>query len=156
MKTLIVFSSKYGGTAQMAEELSKMISTSVEVRDLAKNPDPELDEYGAILIGTSIYAGRARKDVRKFCDQNLAKLLHKKTGIFISCWFEDKLDEYIEKSFPAKLVEHSRIVPAGIIVNPSEMSILDRFVVKTIAKIKEPVTQIKQDNLKELVASIEE
>ena len=156
MKTLIVYSSKYGGTGQLAQELSKKIANSVDIDNLADNKAPELDQYDAILIGTSVYAGRARKAVRKFCEKNLSILLKKKTGIFISCWFEDNLDNYVEKSFPDQLVKQSKIVSAGIIADPSEMSILDRFVVKTIAKLKEPVAKIKHDNLEELAASIEE
>ena len=150
MSTLIVYASKYGGTAKIAEILSEEIKSDVDLRELKTPKNINFDDYDNILIGTPIYAGRARKAIRKFCKNNLEALLTKNVGIFINCWFHDKLEEYIQNSFPAELVEEAKIVYAGIESDPSEMSWLDRLVVKTVAKRQESVSDIKYENLQKL------
>jgi len=154
MKTLIVFSSKYGGTEKIAQSLMEMLNEDVDLVSLADQSDIQIAGYDNIIIGTPIYAGKARQEVRKFCKNNQNTLLNKNTGIFISCWFSEKVDEYIKDSFPAPLVENSKIVYGGIDANPSEMSFIDKMAVKFIAKIKQPVSDIKKKNLKKLAQYI--
>ena len=154
MKTLIVYSSKYGGTEKIAKILRAEITTAVDTIDLSSSIDIDLDNYENIYIGTPIYAGRARKNIRKFCKNNLSKLQVKNTGIFINCWYKEKLDEYIQNSFQTELIENAEIIYAGIDSNPSEMSWLDRMVVKVVAKMKEAVSDIKHENLRQLVRKV--
>lgn len=150
MKTLIIYSSKYGGTEKLANIVKENLSGGAEIVDISEQESVDLQKYNGILIGTSIYAGKARKDIINFCIKNLEELLDKKTGIFISCWFEDKLNEYIKVSFPAELIENAEVVHAGIIADPSNMSFLDKLIVKKVAKMKQPVVNIKDDNIKKL------
>ncbi|MCF7885059.1 MAG: flavodoxin domain-containing protein [Candidatus Marinimicrobia bacterium] len=152
MKTLIVYASKYGGTGDIAKVLKSKINEDVDLINLKSKSEINLNDYTTVLIGTSIYRGKARQTVINFCAENLDKLLEKNTGIFISCWFDDKIEEYIQSSFPDKLIENSKIVYAGILADPSEMSFLDRVIVKTVAKMKKSVSHIKENNLEQLAA----
>jgi menaquinone-dependent protoporphyrinogen oxidase len=154
MDTLVLYSSKYGGTEKIAEILVEEMSREADLINLSRQKEIHLLDYSNIFIGTPIYKGKARKDVMDFCQKNLDILLKKNLGIFISCWFEDKFDKYIQDSFPPALVKQAKIVHAGIEADPSAMSILDRFIVKTVAKMKKPVSNIKRENMKELIESV--
>lgn len=154
MDTLVVYSSKYGGTEKIAEILVEELSGDADLINLSQKGDIYLLDYSNVLIGTPIYKGKARKEVIDFCQKNLDILLKKNMGIFISCWFEDKFDTYIQKSFPPDLMKQAKIVHAGIEVDPSAMSLLDRFIVKTVAKMKQPVSNIKHENLQQLIESV--
>ena len=104
MSSLIVYASKYGFTKRCAEILAKKLGENVDIYDLNSNlPDPM--KYDKVMVGGSIYAGKIRKPVMRFCTDNLNTLKGKKLGLFI-CGMakEDDAQKQLESSFPQELL----------------------------------------------------
>ncbi len=104
MSTLIAYATKYGFTKTCAELLAKKLDEKADICDLTGNR-PDLTGYDTIILGGSIYAGKIRKPVTRFCTENLNTLKGKKLGLFI-CGMADGDDarKQFESSFPEELL----------------------------------------------------
>ena len=137
MKTLIVYTSKYGCTADCADYLKGKLSGDVTLADIGKSNKylPGLDEYDSIIIGGSIYAGRVSKKLRMFCNDNLEVLSNKKLGIFLCCASIDESDNYLSSNFPPELLSAAKVKKAfGGEIRLDGMSFFDKMIVKAIKK----------------------
>ncbi|RKD30507.1 flavodoxin domain-containing protein [Thermohalobacter berrensis] len=153
MKSLIVYGSKYGFTGECAGILAKKISGKVDVINLEKEKVNNLNQYDNIIIGTSIYAGRIRKVVGKFCNENLDTLLTKRIGLFICCGQTEKAEEQLDMAYPEELKRHALAREhLGYEFNFNKMGFIDKKVVKMIAKIKENKREILEDNIDKLAS----
>jgi menaquinone-dependent protoporphyrinogen oxidase len=85
---LIVYASRYGSTAEIAQEIAEtlesneMIAEIIDLRDGVKNST--LDEFHGILVGSGIRMGRWTKEALNFLKVNREILKNKPLGIFIS------------------------------------------------------------------------
>lgn len=95
MSTLIVYATKYGFTKTCAEILAKKLGENVDIYDLSSNL-PDLMKYDKVIIGGSIYAGKIRKPVMRFCSDNLNTLKGKKLGFYI-CGMAKEEDAIMKK-----------------------------------------------------------
>lgn len=116
-----------------AKRLAEYIEGEVEVVNLknCKNINP--DEFDKVILGSSIYAGRIRKEVKRFVKKNLTKLLDKKVGLFICCMSPDNTVDSVEDTFPVQLIEHAVICStfAGEF-NISCMNPFEKLIVKLV------------------------
>ena len=62
MKTLIVFSSKYGMVERCAKIIAEKLGGAV-LENLRNNSDIKLSDYDTIIIGGSIYSGKIRDEI---------------------------------------------------------------------------------------------
>ena len=82
MKTLIVFSSKYGMVERCAKIIAEKLGGAV-LENLRNNSDIKLSDYDTIIIGGSIYSGKIRDEVKEFCNKQFKELMKKRLGLFI-------------------------------------------------------------------------
>jgi len=78
----IVYSSKYGTTEKICNTIKCEMRDSDSVQLIALEDNPEqidLHQYHAVILGTSIYAGKPRKSMVEFCKQH-EKLAQETTG----------------------------------------------------------------------------
>ncbi|MPM12243.1 hypothetical protein SDC9_58595 [bioreactor metagenome] len=104
MSTLIAYASKYGFTENCAKELASKLDGRVDVVNLGVKR-PGLEAYDTVIIGGSVYAGKIRKPVRRFCAQNLDRLTKKRLGLFICGLAEGAdADRQLQTVFPKELL----------------------------------------------------
>jgi len=65
MKTLILYATKHGASREIAERVSKLMSSAV-THDLKQKDIPELSEYDYVIVGSSIYAGTIKKEAKAY------------------------------------------------------------------------------------------
>lgn len=85
MRTAIIYSSKNGTTEKVANMIAEKIRTNNDVTliSLSSTSKPDLSSYEKVILGTSIYAGRPRIKMRKFCRRYRDILQSKTIGLFI-------------------------------------------------------------------------
>lgn len=139
MKTLILFSSKYGGTEKCAHLLSEKLNGDVNVINLKENKNITLSDYDKIIVGSSIYVGNVQADIKDFCSNNSDSLIAKPFGLFLSCMADSKeeIKSYAQKSFSNELINHATIVDSlGGVFNFEKMNFFERQIIKMILKSK--------------------
>ena len=82
MKTLIVYATKYGSTEKCAKLLSGKLSSEVKLCNLKLEKNIDLSKYDKVIIGTSVYMGRVRKEINEFFISNSNELITKKVRDF--------------------------------------------------------------------------
>jgi menaquinone-dependent protoporphyrinogen oxidase len=120
VKALVVYGSKYGSTAEIAEKIGHTLmesGMSVDVTSAKKAGSPE--SYDVIVIGSALYIGQWRKEVIKYIKKNQDTLKTKKVWVFSSgpTGKEDPVKGVQGRLYPEKLqAAFSAIKPADITV----------------------------------------
>jgi menaquinone-dependent protoporphyrinogen IX oxidase len=82
MKIAIIYCSKYGTTEKVCHAICKMVgkANEVDLFDLKNQKKLDVHEYDAIVLGSSVYAGKPRKQMVEFCKNNEEQLLSKRAA----------------------------------------------------------------------------
>lgn len=87
-KCLVVYGSKYGSTAEIAQAIAGGLGA--DLADAASGPDVE--SYDVIVIGSPIYAGDYLNSVVRFIRRNKSSLGQRKIAAFITAAADMQLD----------------------------------------------------------------
>ncbi len=135
MNTLIVYTTKYGATAENAAKLKKLLHGGVVLADLKKEKAPELSKFDRVIVGGPAYVGRVGKEILAFCNTNMQALLSKQIGLFICNIQKDGLAE-LEAAFPKELTSAAKAKAAfGGRLEFDRLTLPDRLVTKMIGKM---------------------
>lgn len=156
MKTLIVYGSKYGCTEKCANLISKELNNEADLINLKKVKNINLSEYDKVIIGGSIYMGRIRKEVTKFCTKNLGKLKEKRIGLFI-CGMQagESINTELDANFPEELVKIAvakKSLGGEFLLN--KMSFFDKFIIKKVLKVTGDRSNISEDKIHEFAEAM--
>lgn len=135
MKTLIIYSSKYGSTKDCAELLKNKLDGTADILNIQEKKKVNLDNYDTIILGSSIYVGSVSKKLKEYCNQNLDELREKRVGIFINCGFEREKEQYFAQNFPQSLLTHALVKECfGGEARMERMNFFYRFIMKKVSK----------------------
>ncbi|MCD2346648.1 flavodoxin domain-containing protein [Clostridium guangxiense] len=156
MSTLIVYVTKHDFTAKCVMRLSKQLDDNFDILNLREKKDTKLEHYDSVIIGGPIYMGQIMKEVKEFCEKNLQELSKKKIGLFV-CGMsdEDKINSFIEQSFPQKLKDRASAKGdfGGSFIFKS-MNFFERFIIKHICKTNKDILNLKEHNIDEFAAKM--
>ncbi len=150
MKIIIAYSSKYGTTKKVAEQISQSLSNhQAEVSDFKSITSDKLAKSDFVVLGTSIHIGKSSKSFIEFCNNNIETLLSKKLGLFMCGLEKEKFAEEFAKAFPKELINHSSInLIAGGEIIYNKLNFLERIILQ---KMKGVTTDIVELNETEIV-----
>ena len=135
MKTIILYATKYGTTAEIAKRIANQIDGAT-MHDLKNSSVPDLAEFDCVIIGSSLYIGSIRKEVKTFLQKHEDALHGKTIGIFLSGLDKEYApQEYFEKNFSHELLTSAKAIcfPGGI-YDPEKAGWFDRFILKAAKK----------------------
>jgi len=119
MRVLIAFSSGYGTTREVAEEIGRILQTdpylTVELESIDQVAD--LVPYEAVIIGSSVRAQHAMANVVDFITSHRLDLGKKKFALFLVCLAANNSEgrEKVLAQYVPPLLEHSpQIHPISI------------------------------------------
>jgi menaquinone-dependent protoporphyrinogen oxidase len=140
-KILVVYGSRYGGTAEIAEEIGKVLKqeqfdVDVQSADHIGNPS----RYDAFVIGSGVYAGMWRKEAANFVINNEKLLSDKPVWIFssgptgegdvrklMSGWeYPAKIRHAVESIKPREIISFHGVI------YPEKLSFFHKLILKTV------------------------
>ena len=84
-RVLVAYATKYGGTAEIAEEIGQALRRAGLRTDvLPTHRVSELSAYQAVVLGSAVYMGRWRKEAAKFLKANEQVLSQQRVWLFSS------------------------------------------------------------------------
>lgn len=107
MKTLIIYTTKYGYTEDCAHALMNQIDGDVLAVNLLKDELSGLEAFDNIIIGGSVYMGQVNKKLKNFCENNKTALLGKNTGLFLCCGLPENFDQSLHAAFPVEVIDRA-------------------------------------------------
>ncbi|MCL2687282.1 MAG: flavodoxin domain-containing protein [Methanobrevibacter sp.] len=163
MKIAILYGTKYGTTEKVVESISKLIknhnkddngSIDVKLINLKENDDVNLD-CDVLIIGSSLYMGRIRKEVRNFLKKYKDILIEKHFALFICGVNEVEGIKQVNEVFPQEILDHS-IATAflGGELNLDKMKFLDKKIAQLIIKGADKKFKIDDVAIDEFVQKI--
>jgi menaquinone-dependent protoporphyrinogen oxidase len=95
MNVLIVYGSKMGGTAGLAQMLGEaLLRQGVAVDVHPASTATEVEDYGAVVVGSALYAGRWQKDARRFVKKSADVLSTRPVFFFSSGPLDDSATDH--------------------------------------------------------------
>jgi len=154
MKTLIIYATKYGCTADCAASLrAKLQSDVLDVKNAMAQTD--LSKYDTIIIGGSIYIGKMAKPLCAFCENNLDTLVQKRVGIFLCCALPDDADTVLSNNLPPALLKHATVTKVfGSEARLDKMSFFDKMMIKAVTKGDFSNFKVSSERLDEFVKEL--
>ena len=134
MAILIAYATKHGVTENCARELQKMLPGGAELCNL-NNSMPDLAKYDTIILGTSVYAGMPRRQMKSFVAKHGAQLSKKKLGLFLCCLSEgEQAEKQMDAAFTPELRKAACVQGVlGSGFNASDMGAIEKFIIKKIS-----------------------
>lgn len=149
-KVLICYGTRYGSTAEVAQDMGKTareLGTQVDVIHLEKGTHfPEPEEYDLVIIGSGIRMGEWTKEPLEFIEQKMESLSKTKVALFVVSGYAGNPDkvaeaqaEYLD-SMPTKYPGLSPISTAliGGVFQFNRYNLAIRALVKNIIKDQVP------------------
>lgn len=136
MHTIILFSSKYGGTRVCAEKVAALMPGETTLHSLDEKPEVNLAPYDRVALGCSVYMGKPRKAARQFARLHEKELLEKPLGLFMCCIqdIEKNVVDQFDLTYTKRLQEHAVAMEAfGGLVNFPNLKPMDRVVMNMVA-----------------------
>lgn len=94
-----------------------------------------LENYDAVIFGSSIYIGKISKAMQKFCKENADLISKKRVGIFLCCAFSEQVTEYLTANFPPTLLKNSIVIKDfGGEARVDKMKFIDKSIMKAAMK----------------------
>lgn len=108
MKTLILYVTSHGATADCAHRLASALGGDADICEMKRFFD-DISRYDCVIVGAPVYGGRVPKTIREWCGKNLGALCGKPFGVFFSCLSESDqtVQEYLRRNFPRELSGHA-------------------------------------------------
>lgn len=157
MKSIIIYSTKYGCTEELASLIQKELSGECKLVNIMKSSVPALDDYDTVILGGSIYIGKIQKQLTKYMEEHLDTLLTKKIGLFLSAGDSKAAENEVvrENNFPKALIEYAAAFDVlGYAYKFDKMRFFDRFIVKKVAGVSESVNEYYEDRIKAFAESL--
>lgn len=84
-RILVVYASKYGSTAEIAEKIGEALrGVGFQVDVFPAERANDVTNYDAVVLGSAVYAGSWRKEAVEFLEANEKMLAERPTWIFSS------------------------------------------------------------------------
>lgn len=156
MKTAIIYASKHGTTEKVAREIQKSLGDDqAQLFNLKRNRHFDFTSFEQIVVGGSIHAGSIQKQVSKFLDRHRPELLERRLGLFLCCMHEQEAENEFNSAFTEVLRNHatSRKIVGGEF-RFDKMNFIEKALVKKIAGVKNSVSKIDDQKIRELVEEL--
>ncbi|MDR0459145.1 MAG: flavodoxin domain-containing protein [Coriobacteriales bacterium] len=156
MKTAIVYASKHGATAEIAQRLALKLGSQASLFDLAAG-QPDLSDYDTVILGSGIYAGRKVAQMNEFLET--VDLSKKRLGLFISGMLQatDQRQAELQAAYPAELIDQAQASAfLGGRVVMSKLGFAERSIIRLVAKIKSDIDTIDNQAIDEFVEQMSE
>lgn len=158
MKSIVIYTTKYGSTEKAAAFLKTKISGEVHTVNLMKEKVPELNEYDTVVLGGSIYYGRIQKELQQYIQRNLPQLTEKRIGLFISAGHPDPnmREQEFTQSFPQSLLEHALCKEIFLFEPNGNLSFKDRMIMRIVKGKKSVSLPSSEEKMEQFALSLRE
>lgn len=157
MKSIIIYSTKYGSVEKAAKTLKSKMSGEVLLVNVIKETVPSLDEYDNVILGGSIYMGKTQKELTNYISKNLPLLMNKRIGLFICAGLPDPQARAKElaSAFPPELYDHAVCKEIlGHEINYEKINFFDKMVMKAVKGDKNSSSQFYEDKIDNFAKAI--
>lgn len=144
MRIGIIYSTKYGTTAKFCAALSSCLDgrAVVETFNLRDGWPEDIGRYDAVVLATSVYAGKPRSEMARFCASNGEALCGRRLFLFVCGMDLEHREQDKEAAFPPLLRNHAEettFVEGEFLLH--RMNIAERLLLRVFFKVKRSLSR---------------
>jgi menaquinone-dependent protoporphyrinogen oxidase len=116
MKALVVYGTRYGTAAEIAEEIAKILKDEqldVDLMNAKSTKNFDVSPYDLLVVGSGIKMGKWTKESINFLKKNRENLSNKKVALFVTCGSAND-----EKTIPEAQEKYLNRVAVENLINP--------------------------------------
>lgn len=149
MKTIIMYTSKYGCAEKAAYLLKSQLGEETEVVNLMHAKEPTLERYDAVILGGSIYYGKIQKQMTDFTTKYQNELGKKRVGLFVCAGATgEQASQELKSAFPEVLYDQSVTKEVfGDEIYEEKLTLLDRFVLRMVKGKNKNVNGLSKETI---------
>lgn len=149
MKTIIIYTSKYGCTEKAAYLLKNQLGEETEVVNLMLAKEPTLERYDTVILGGSIYYGKIQKQMTAFASKFQNELSKKRIGLFICAGAKgEQATQELKSSFPEELYNQSITNEVfGDEIYEEKLTLLDRLVLQMVKGKDKSINRLSNETI---------
>lgn len=149
MKTIIIYTSKYGCAEKAAYLLKNLLGEGTEVVNLMHAKEPTLERYDTVILGGSIYYGKIQKQMTAFASKYQNELGKKRVGLFICAGAKgEQATQELKSSFPEELYNQSITKEVfGDEIYEEKLTLLDRLVLRMVKGKNKSVNGLSKETI---------
>jgi menaquinone-dependent protoporphyrinogen oxidase len=157
MRTIIIYSTKYGSAGNAAKMLEAKMDGEVQVVNIMTEVVPSLVDYDNIILGGSIYIGKIQRKLSKFVDKNLPILMKKRIGLFICAAEKEEVrTKELESAFPAELYYHAICKEIfGYEIHYDKLNFLEKKMAGTVLGHKHNHSELSEEKIKKFARALQ-
>ena len=164
-KVLIAYGTRFGSTEEISSKFAEIMrdkSLDTTVIDVKKDKWPPLDQFDAVLIGSSIKMGRWTKEAKRFFDKNVNALKKRAfLAVFVSSGeaadpakYQEAKEKYVQKiitelGFDLNKVMHEAFGGVFDLTDTSKIGWLEKKFANMGAKDDDNLTENEYNDLRD-------
>ncbi|MGX6979798.1 flavodoxin domain-containing protein [Vagococcus elongatus] len=156
MKSLIIYSSKYGFTEECVTYLADNFKHDVTVVNINTTSKIDYDEFNWVIIGSPVYVGKTNKKIKVFLEENTDKLATKNLALFVCCMIPGDAEKYIQDGFPKKIYDSAKYrTNFGGKLQPDKLNFFERKLTEIVSKKVDIQPEMLYQNMDKLIEFID-
>jgi len=154
MKTLIIYATKHGATADIARRIAELIDEPV-IHDMKQDEIPSMDGFDCVVIGSPVYAGMIRKEAKSFIERNADTLCAKNLGLFLSAMDMSGDKKFFEENVPEDILRSAKAASVlGAVFDPKKAGLFERLIMRLVSKQSGYISTIDDEKIRQFVEAI--
>lgn len=135
-RVLIAYASKRGSARKAAEWIAAELGPIADIVDLKKSPPSGLKQYGTVVLGSGILAGKVYRPLQRFIDKHSEELNDKCICLFITHLEEgDGIEKDFRAAFKEEFLARARVrAGVGGRLKLKEINFFLRLIMKKISR----------------------
>lgn len=137
MKTVILYTTRYGATERCAKALADLLDGETELFNLARESRKvDLSAYDRVICGGAVYMGKVDPALTQYCIHKEPELVTKQVGLF-TCGLsqEEAAQLQFMAAYPEELRKHAAATAClGTEVEPKKLRLFDKLILKMAGK----------------------
>jgi menaquinone-dependent protoporphyrinogen oxidase len=149
MKLAIIYATKHGCTAEIADSIAQLHpNDETTLISLKTNPKPDLSSFDVVILGGPVYFGQPLPAFRQFIQNHTSELASKPLGIFLVGLNERAALLSFEKVVPQKLINHAYAVAfVGGVLSFKNLSFWEKWLLKLVLGTGQKLSLFKPELL---------
>ena len=154
LKTLILYATKHGAAGEIARRIADK-ADGAALHDLKQGDVPNLAEYDCVIVGSSVYAGRIRKEAKVFLSHNTEALQSKRLGLFISGMDTGSENDVLAAAYSKELLQSAKTASfLGGIFDPDKAGFIERLIMRIVTKKSGYISTINDEKIGDFVKAL--
>jgi len=158
MRILIVFSTTHGCTQKCGIKVANQLKGDIKLVDLDIAPNPELNRYDIIIMGTSVHAGTINQRMVNFVNNNYHTIKMKHIAFYL-CFMdtEERAKEILQATFPSPITD--KAIAHGYFGGEfdfDKMNELQKYMIEEMINVNQSISKIDYDKINQFSERLNE